>query len=101
MGRHQTNEVLLTHEERNVLEEQTKQGSWSPREVIRAKILLLADLNGPNPLEDEAIAKKLNCSISSVAYRRKRFADTRSVEDTIFDKSRSGRPTIIGRSKNP
>lgn len=95
MGRHQTNEVLLTESERALLEEQIKHGSWSPREVIRAKILLFADLNGPTPLEDEDIALLLNCSVSSVAYRRKRFADTRSIEDTIFDKSRSGRPTII------
>ena len=95
MGRHQTNAVLLTDEERALLEEQTKHGSWSPREVTRAKILLLADFNGPHCLEDEAIAEKLNCSLSSVAYRRKRFADTRSVEDTIFDKARSGRPTIV------
>lgn len=95
MGRHQTNAVLLNDEERQLLEEQTKQGSWTPREVIRAKILLLADLNGTKPLEDADIAEKLKCSISSVAYRRKRFADTRSIEDTIFDKARSGRPTII------
>lgn len=95
MGRHQKNTVFLTNEERALLEEQTKGGSWSPREVTRAKILLLADLNGPHALQNEAIAEKLNCSKSSVAYRRKRFADTKSVEDTIFDNPRSGRPTII------
>lgn len=95
MGRHQRNEVFLTEEERALLQEQTKHGSWNPREVNRAQILLLADLSGPTPLQDEEIAKKLGCSISSVAYRRKRFADTRSIEDTIFDQARSGRPTII------
>lgn len=95
MGRHQTNPVLLTNEERVLLEEHTKKGSWSPREVMRAKILLLADFNGSQPLEDEDIAKMLHCSISSVKYRRKRFSETRNIEDTIFDKVRSGRPTII------
>lgn len=95
MGRHQTNAVLLTEEERALLEEQTKQGTWTPREVTRAKILLLADFNGPHCLQDEAIAKRLNCSLSSVAYRRKRFTETKSLEDTIFDKARSGRPTIV------
>jgi hypothetical protein len=95
MGRHQTNAVFLTDEERALLEEQTKHGSWSPREVIRAKILLLADLNGSQPLEDADIAENLKCSMSSIAYRRKRFTDTKSIEDTIFDKARSGRPTII------
>jgi transposase len=95
MGRHQTNLVYLTSEERIFLEKQTKKGSWKPREVIRAKIILEADQNGLNPLMDEEIATKLNCSKSSVSYRRKRFSDTQSVEDTIFDKPRSGRPGIV------
>lgn len=95
MGRRQTNAVFLTESERALFEKQTKNGSWSPREVLRAKILLLADFNGPTPLEDQDIALLLNCSVSSVAYRRKRFVDTKSIEDTIFDKSRCGRPSII------
>ncbi len=96
MGRHQTNAVQLTNEERCLLEEQCKKGSWSPREVTRAKVLLLADMNGPSPMQDEDIAEKLNCSKSAVSYRRKRFFVTGgSIEDTIFDKPRSGRPTII------
>jgi len=95
MGRHQTNVVLLTEKERTLLEEQSKHGTWTPREVTRSKILLLADMNGPDPLEDEEIVNELGCSKSAVRYRRKRFADTRSIEDTIFDKPRTGRPTIV------
>jgi len=95
MGQHQKNIVHLTDDERYLLEEQTKSGVWRPREVIRAKILLLADVNGPHALQDSEIAKIVGRSISSVLYRRKRFAETQSIEDTIFDNARSGRPTIV------
>lgn len=95
MGRHQTYVIHLTKEERTVLEELTKRAGLSPRQVTRAKMLLLADINGSNPLEDDDIAKELNCSVNSVKYRRRRFASSNAIEDTIFDKQRSGRPTII------
>lgn len=95
MGRHLRNAVVLTPEERNLLLEATEMGSWTPREVTRARILLLADKNGEHALDDEEIAKELGCSLSSVRYRRKRFASSGSVEDTIFDKPRSGRPNIV------
>ena len=95
MARHQKNIVHLTDEERTFLEQQTKSGKWTPREVQRAKILLLAEINGQHVQLDQAIADTLGCSLSAVSYRRKRFATTQSVEDTIFDKARSGRPTII------
>lgn len=95
MARHQTLMICLNDFERNLLLEHTKKGNWSPREVIRAKILLLSDQNSLKPLMDEEIAQELGCSLSTVWYRRKRFAETKSIEDTIFDKTRSGRPTII------
>lgn len=95
MGRHQENIVHLTEDERSLLIQQTASGQWTPREVIRAKILLLADVNGPHAMQDEEISKHLGCSKSSVIYRRRRFATTRSIEDTIFDTPRPGRPTIV------
>lgn len=95
MGRHQVNVVALSKEERAFLEKQIKHGAWRPREVIRAKILLLTDVNGSDPLEDKDIVQKLGCSIPTIVLRRRRFAETGSIEDTIFDKARSGRPTII------
>lgn len=95
MGQHQKNIVKLTPEERNLLEQQTKSGQWKPREVIRAKILLLADINGPDALEDADIVDRLGCCKDAVVRRRKRFAQTQSIENTIFDNSRSGRPTIV------
>lgn len=95
MGRHQSLAIFLTEQERALLEEHCKKGDWTPREVLRATILLLADQNGPNPLLDEEIAEQLNCSLSTVWNRRRRFCETRSIEDSIFDKARTGRPTII------
>ncbi len=95
MPAHPKHVIKLMPEERSFLKEQTKSGEWTPREVVRAKILLLADIDGPHVLMDEEISAKLKCSVSAVAYRRKRFAETGSVEDTIFDKARSGRPTIV------
>lgn len=95
MGRHQTHPIFLNAEERAFLENSCKKGDWSPRIVKRAKILLLADCNSEKPHEDEEIVDKLRCSKSAVAYRRKRFSDTGSIEDTLFDKPRNGRPTII------
>jgi Homeodomain-like domain len=95
MGQHQKNIVHLTAKERDFLIQQTRIGQWKPREVIRAQILLLADVNGPNALEDKEICARLGCSKPAVVMRRKRFAQTQSIEDTIFDTYRSGRPTIV------
>lgn len=95
MGQHQRNIVHLTDDERTLLEQHTKSGQWRPREVLRAKILLLADINGPHAMQDAEICQHLGCSINAVSYRRKRFAQTQSIEDTLFDNPRSGRPTIV------
>jgi hypothetical protein len=95
MPQHQQNIVYLTEDERALLNQQITSGQWTPRQVMRAKILLLADVNGPHALQDKEISERLGCSENSVVYRRRRFATTQSVEDTIFDKNRSGRPTIV------
>ena len=95
MPRHQKNIVHLTNEERSFLEQYIKSGQWRPREVQRAKILLLADINGPHAMQDHQIVKNLGCSECAVISRRKRFAETQSIEDTLFDKPRIGRPTIV------
>jgi transposase len=86
--------IKLTEQERVFLKDQTKSGDWTPRQVTRAKILLLSDIDGP-ALQDKDISKAVNCSLATVCNRRRQFAKTGSVEDTIFDKPRSGRPRII------
>ena len=87
--------VILNRDEREFLEKYIKSGDWTPRVVTRAKILLLADVNGPDMLTDEKIVAQIGCSLPTVFTRRKRFSLTRSLEDSLFDKARSGRPTII------
>lgn len=94
MGRHQSNIIYLTEQERTYLEAHCRKGEWSPRVVLRAKILLLADQNY-KPRLDHEIAEMLKVSLSTVRYRRKRFELTKCIEDTLFDQERSGRPTIV------
>lgn len=95
MGQNQKNIVILKEEEQKVLTQLTKSGQCRPREVQRAHILLLADINGPYAMPDYAISELLKCSESTVLKRRKRFALTQNVKDTLFDSPRSGRPTIV------
>ena len=87
--------VSLKEEERIFLNKHIKSGNWTPREVTRAKILLFADIDGPYNLTDREISYRLGCSEATVFVRRKRFSLNPSIEDVIFDKPRTGRPTII------
>lgn len=87
--------VSLTEKQRAFLSQHAKTGNWSPREAQRARILLLADVNGPDALPDDTIATRLECSVAMVAQRRRQFAKVGNIEDAIFDKPRSGRPTIV------
>jgi len=89
------NQVAITAEEREFLEKKTESGKWSPREVQRAKILLLSDVNGPDALPDDAIATRLECSVRTIVHRRRRFTQVNKIQDAIIDKPRSGRPTIV------
>ena len=90
MGRKQTHLVVLTPEEREYLIKNTKGGTWSPREVKRAQILLNSD-NGS--MHDREIAKQLHCYPATITKLRERFAKDRL--GVIRDKERSGRPRII------
>jgi len=87
--------IKLDPEERTFLNQHVKSGKWTPRQVLRAKILLLADIDGPHQYVDSKISKELNCSLATVFNIRKRFCTKGSIEDTLFDKPRSGRPTLI------
>lgn len=87
--------VKLTSDEREFLKQSTKSGSWTARQILRAKILLLADIDGPFQYVDVMIAKELDCALATVFNIRQRFCKAGSIEDTIFDKPRSGRPTLI------
>lgn len=89
--------VTLTNEERERLEAIIKEGKQSARKFNRAKILLLADegLEGP-AMTDEAIAEKLDVSMSTVSRVRKLLITEGQIEDVLnFNHHKAGRPTKI------
>ena len=86
--------VTLSAEEREFLNKHIKAGAWTPRQILRARVLLLADIDGPHCYSDPGIAKELECSLATVFNIRKRFCMLGSIEDALFDKPRSGRPNL-------
>jgi hypothetical protein len=90
MGRKQTHKVVLTPEEREYLIKNTKGGTWSPREVKRAQILLNSD---NETKQDREISSELCCYPATITKLRERFAKERL--GVIHDKERSGRPRIV------
>lgn len=93
MGQRQKHEIRLSEEERELLIKNTKNGNWTPREVLRAQIVLRSDKNGIRPRQDWEIAEELNCNQSTVTILRKRFAQI-GIE-VVHDRPRSGRPKIV------
>ena len=92
MGRNQMHEIHLSSEERELLIKQAKVGDLSPREILRAQILLKADKNAKGQ-SDQEIANDVHCSHCTVANLRKRFNKERL--DVLHDRTRSGRPKIM------
>jgi transposase len=90
MGQKQKHEVRLTEEERALLIEKTSSGDWPARKIKRAQVLLKADKNQKEALEDLEIAQELHCSRSAVAIIRARFQRERL--QSLTEKPRSGRP---------
>jgi transposase len=90
MGQKQQHEVRLTEEQRNFLIEKTSSGNWAARKIKRAQMLLKADKNQKNPMEDLAIAKDLHCCRFTISLLRKRFG--REGLGCLDDKTRAGRP---------
>lgn len=87
--------IKLEEQERDFLNKHIRSGNWTPRQVTRARILLLADIDGPHQYIDKKISKELQCSQATVFNTRKRFSLQGSIEDTLFDKPRPGRPKLV------
>jgi transposase len=90
--------IDLREEEQIQLERGSRSGNWTARKIIRARVLLLANINQTQkqekqPLPDAKIAEQAGCSKSSVGNIRKRFSLERL--GALEEKSRSGRPKII------
>ena len=82
--------VRLTDDQREALTRYTRTGTPSPRSVVRAKILLLADADGPDAWPDEDIADHLDTSRMTVMRARQQFAAD-GLEATVHRKKPTGR----------
>lgn len=89
MPRHSPFLIDLTREERKVLEGRARKYTLSYREVIRAKIVLMA----AEGLQNDEIAARLNTRREIVWKWRKRFYEQRL--PGLDEQSRRGRPAVF------
>jgi len=81
--------ITLTPKERKMLEAKARQYTLSYRDVVRAKIVLLA----AEGLENKAIGERLDMPRPVVSKWRKRFFRERLAG--LDDRSRRGRPSAF------
>lgn len=94
MGRTTEYHVNLSTEEREYLQKNSSAGTWRPRAIKRALILLRADISQKTPMAEEQIAREVDCSISTVRNIKLQFAKGDRLR-VIKEKARSGRPKTI------
>ena len=83
--------VRLTDEERSTLEKVVKKLKGTSQKVWRAQILLKADADGPNWI-DQQIAEAYSCRTKTVEKIRQRLVEL-SFEETLERKKRETPPT--------
>lgn len=81
--------VVLSHTEEKRLESMLKKGRWTPRELIRARILLTAHTN--NHQSNGEIGQHVECHQETVRQVRNKYLDE-GLEAALFDRPRSGQP---------
>jgi len=86
--------VNLSTKERDYLQKNSSAGTWRPRAVKRALILLRADISQGTPMPEEQIAREVGCNISTVRNIKLQFAKGKRLR-VIKEKTRSGRPKTI------
>lgn len=89
MPRHSPFLINLTREERKVLEARARKYTLPYREVVRAKIVLMA----AEGLQNDEIAARLNTRREIVWKWRKRFYEQRL--PGLDEQSRRGRPAVF------
>src|SRR5438105_14078284 len=94
MGRTTEYHVSLSAKEREYLHKNSSTGTWRPRAVKRALILLRADMSQGAPMPEEQIAREVDCCISTVINIKLRFAKGDRLR-VIEEKVRSGRPKTV------
>lgn len=86
--------VVLSNDERVMLQNLLSSGTISSRIAKRCKTLLQAD----SGLSDLQIASEVSCSINCVANLRKRFV-TEGIDRAIYDAHRSGAPNKFTKAQ--
>ena len=81
--------VVLTRHEKEQLEAMLRKGRWSPREIKRAHVLLMAD--DTKHISNGEIGKRLHLTRDTVRIIRQRFLEG-GVEAALFDRPRPGQP---------
>ena len=76
--------VRLSNEEKSILEEVIKKLKGGSQKAMRARILLKADVNGPN-WDDKKIAEAYGCQVRTIENVRKRLV-TEGFEVTLNGK---------------
>jgi transposase len=94
MGRTTEYHVSLSAKERQYLQKNSSAGTWRPRAVKRAQILLKADISQETLRSEEQIALEVGCSISTVRNIKLQFAKGDRLR-VVEEKARSGRPRTI------
>jgi hypothetical protein len=85
--------IQLSRHERQILEARSRQYTLSYREVVRAKIVLLA----AQGLENTIIGDRLDLPRPVVSKWRKRFFEERLAG--LEERPRTGRPTVFPPSR--
>jgi len=79
--------IILSNQERNQLEEVTRKGKHSAREIKRARVLLKSEKG----LADKTIAEEMEIATSTVERIRYRFIEG-GIERALYDAPRPGQP---------
>jgi transposase len=87
MGTHRN--VVLSEEQRSLLDGLTDSGTASARTVTRALVLLHSDRSQGLKRTDKYIAEAVRCSISTVGNIRQRYLDE-GLHAALYDKPRPG-----------
>lgn len=87
MGTHR--DVILTEEERRLLEGLIRSGTAPARTLSRARVLLHSDRSQGEKRTDAYVAEAVMCSVSTVANIRHRYLD-QGVHAALYDKQRPG-----------
>lgn len=87
-------QVNLSDAEREYLRKNSSGGTWRPRAVKKALILLKADMSQKSSIPEEQIAREVGCCVSTVRNTKLQFAKGDRLK-VIEEKARSGRPKTI------